>query len=123
MRPEVATSILFLLRRAPYRSQHAGEAIESALVSAVFDQKVSVLFKDDGVWQLVTGQQAKNQGRKSVGKLLASLPEYDVHDFYVCARSLAERNLDTTSLVLPVKELDALSQGELLARQNVVMND
>lgn len=119
----MTTSILFLLRRSPYRSQHASEAIESALVSAVFDQKVSVLFKDDGVWQLVAGQASKNQGRKNVGKLLASLPEYDVHDFYVCARSMVERNLDTSNLVLPVKMLDAHAQGELIANQQVVMND
>ena len=48
--------ILFLLRQPPYQSSRAIEAIESILVAGVFEQDVSVLFKDDGVWQLIKDQ-------------------------------------------------------------------
>ena len=48
--------LLFLLRQAPYAGSNALEALEAALVAGVFDQNVSVLFKDDGVWQLAKDQ-------------------------------------------------------------------
>ena len=45
--------ILFLLRSPPYAGARAYETLEVLLVAAVFDQEVSVLFADDGVYQLL----------------------------------------------------------------------
>ena len=50
---------LYLLRRPPYSGSLAAEAIDSILVAGVFDQRVSVLFKDDGVLQLLKDQQGQ----------------------------------------------------------------
>jgi tRNA 2-thiouridine synthesizing protein C len=115
--------ILFLLRQPPYATSHALEALEAALVAGVFDQAVSVLFSGDGVWQLVSGQNGAALGRRTVGKVAQALPDYDVTALYVCAESLAQRNLGLADLVLPVKPLQAAEQSELLAAQDAVVND
>ena len=119
----MAKRILYLLRQPPYGSSHAVEALESALVSGVFEQTVSVLFKDDGVWQLVDAQDGALIGTRTVGKMLKALPEYEISQLFACGRSLKERNLSPADLVLPVKVLTPPEQGELLADQDAVLND
>ena len=114
---------LYLLRRPPYCGSLAAEAIDSILVAGVFDQRVSVLFKDDGVLQLLKDQQGQLLGHRSVNKMLAALPEYEIEELFVCARSLAERALSLDQLSLPVQVLDEIGQQTLIAAQNVVMND
>jgi len=77
--------ILFLLRHPPYGSSHALEALETVLVAGVFDQQVSVLFSGDGVWQLVDDQDGGAVGRRTVGKIIKALPQYDVPAPTPCA--------------------------------------
>lgn len=119
----MAKRILYLLRQTPYGSSHAAEALESALVSGVFDQTVCVLFKDDGVWQLVPDQDGALIGTRTVGKMLKALPEYEITRLFACERSLAERKLSPADLVLAVKVLAPAEQAELLADQDAVLND
>jgi tRNA 2-thiouridine synthesizing protein C len=119
----MAKRILYLLRQPPYGSSHAVEALESAFVTGVFDQTVSVLFKDDGVWQLVPDQDGGLIGTRTVSKMLKALPEYEITRLFACARSLAERNLSSADLVLPVNVLTPAEQAELLACQDAVLND
>ncbi|NIP15592.1 MAG: sulfurtransferase complex subunit TusC, partial [Pseudomonadales bacterium] len=114
---------LYLLRKTPYGSSHAVEALESAFVTGVFDQTVSVLFTDDGVWQLVQDQDGALIGTRTVGKMLKALPEYEITQLFACERSLAERNLSPADLVLRVKVLTPAEQGELLGKQDAVLND
>ncbi|HEX7034616.1 MAG TPA: sulfurtransferase complex subunit TusC [Pseudomonadales bacterium] len=118
-----AKHILFLLRQPPYATSHALEALEAVLVAGVFDQVVSVLFSGDGVWQLVDGQDGAPLGQRTVAKVAQALPQYDVTNLYVCARSLEQRGLDVGDLALPVQVLDAVEQRTLIAAQHAVVND
>jgi tRNA 2-thiouridine synthesizing protein C len=115
--------ILFLLRQFPYGSSHAVEALEAVLVAGVFEQAVSVLFKDDGVWQLIEDQDGDELGVRTVGKVLQSLPEYEVSKLYVCEASLALRGLELDDLVLPATLIPLADQARLLAEQDAVVND
>lgn len=115
--------ILFLLRQPPYATSHALEALEAVLVAGVFDQQVSVLFRDAGVWQLVNGQDGSALEARTVGKVAQALPQYDVTALYVCGESLAQRRLSPADLVLPVTVLDGAAQAQLLAAQDAVVND
>jgi tRNA 2-thiouridine synthesizing protein C len=115
--------LLFLMRQPPYATSHALEALESVLVAGVFDQRVSVLFRDDGVWQLLKGQHGAALSARTVGKVVQALPEYDVTALFVCVDSLAERRLELSDLVLPVTPLDGAGQRALLAAQHAVVSD
>jgi tRNA 2-thiouridine synthesizing protein C len=116
-------NILFLLRQPPYATSHALEALEAVLVAGVFDQRVSVLFKGDGVWQLVDGQDGAGLERRTVANVARALPQYDVTDLYACAASLEQRGLAAGDLVLDVQVLDLSAQQALIARHDAVVND
>ena len=115
--------ILYLLRKSPYSSSNALEAIESALVAGVFEQNVAVLFKDDGVWQLLKGQIGAAINRRTVGNVMQALPQYDVEQLYACRDSLEARGLGLADLALTVKPLSLDEQRELIAHQDAVVND
>jgi tRNA 2-thiouridine synthesizing protein C len=115
--------ILFLLRQPPYATSHALEALEAALVAGVFDQQVTALFCDDGVWQLITGQDGTALDARTLGKVAQALPEYGIEALYVCRESLTARHLSLDDLVLPATPLDAAEQTALLGSQDVVVND
>jgi tRNA 2-thiouridine synthesizing protein C len=115
--------ILFLLRQPPYSTSHALEALEAILVAGVFEQDVSVLFKDDGIWQLITEQDGVELGTRTVSKVLQALPEYEVSKLFVCADSLARHGLGPSDLVLPVASLTLAEQSALIKAQDAVVND
>ena len=115
--------ILFLLRQPPYQSSRPIEALESILVAGVFEQDVSVLFKDDGVWQLIKNQDGAKLGTRTVGKVLCALPEYDVDKLFVCESSLGARGLTTDDLILAAEPLSFAQQQALIAKQDAVLND
>ena len=59
--PQVNTDVkkkfMFVNRKAPYGTIYALEALEVVLISAAFEQDVSLAFLDDGVYQLMKGQE------------------------------------------------------------------
>lgn len=109
--------ILLLLRQTPRRGGLARESLELAVVTAVFDQSVSVLFKDDGVWQLL------GDGADDEDGLLAELGNYGVNQLYACGPSLEARGLRDSALAVPVRRLTLAEQHALLASQHVVLSD
>lgn len=115
--------ILYLLRQPPYATAHALEALESVLVAGVFDQEVAVLFRDDGVWQILDHQDGGHLASRTVGKVASALPQYDVTALYACADSLRSRGLDAGDLLLPVTVIEPDAQRALLAAQDAVVND
>jgi tRNA 2-thiouridine synthesizing protein C len=62
---------MFVNRKAPYGTIYALESLEVVLIGAAFDQDVSVVFLDDGVYQLEAG--TADQGHREQ-EFLAHLP-------------------------------------------------
>lgn len=114
--------ILFLLRSAPYAGSKAYETLESLLVAAVFDQEVSVLFADDGVYQLLNEQDPSGIGTRSVGAGLKALSTYDVERVYASTQSLEERDVSISDIELPVDTLNAAQISALIAAQDAVIS-
>ena len=56
---------MFVNRKAPYGTIYALESLEVVLITAAFDQDVSLVFLDDGVYQLKKGQQTKGIENKN----------------------------------------------------------
>jgi tRNA 2-thiouridine synthesizing protein C len=115
-------SLLVLFRHAPYGSGQARGGYDLALASAAFEQPVSLLFMDDGVWHLLADQAAARIDKKSIESTLASLPLYDIETLYAEASSLESRGLATGDLAGNVAPLDADQVRELLdSHDQVVM--
>jgi tRNA 2-thiouridine synthesizing protein C len=117
-----ARKFLFVNRKAPYGTVYALESLEVVLISAAFEQDVSLAFVDDGVYQLKKGQQTKGIETKNFSPTYRALADYDVEKLYVERESLATRGLDAADLVVDVTVLDASEMGALMEAQDVVIS-
>ena len=113
---------MFVNRKAPYGTIYALESLEVVLITATFDQDVSLVFVDDGVYELVKGQQTKDIGIKNFSPSCRALDGYDVEKLYVDKQSLEQRGLTESDLLVPVEVLDAKAMGELMAEQDVILS-
>jgi tRNA 2-thiouridine synthesizing protein C len=113
--------MLCIVSQPPYRSSHTLELIETAMVGAVFDFEVSVLFRDEGVWGLLQGQDATILSERTFSKVLGALPTYEINNIYACAQSMSSRGLSLDDLEMPVNSLDFDAQADLIAIQEIVI--
>ena len=138
--PQIDTSVkkkfMFVNRKAPYGTIYALEALEVVLISAAFEQDVSLAFMDDGVFQLLTGQDTKGIGVKNFSPTYRALGDYDIKELYVEQESLEERGLKPDDLMKITYEnededyaekpaIRIVSRPELtkiMAQQDVLLN-
>lgn len=113
---------MFLNRKAPYGTVYALESLEVVLITATFDQDVSVVFMDDGVFELAKGQNTKAIEMKNFSPTYRALDGYDVEKLYVERESLDARGLTEADLVVPVEVLSSAEMGRLMAEQDVVLS-
>lgn len=91
--------LLYVNRKAPYGTIYAQESLEVVLIGAAFDQDVSLAFLDDGVFQLVDGQDTTGIGVKNFSRAFKALGDFEVRKIFVERESLAERGLDPVDLM------------------------
>lgn len=113
---------MFVNRKAPYGTVYALEGLEVVLISAAFDQDVSMVFIDDGVYELVKGQNTKATGMKNFSPVYRALEGYDIEKLYVDEESLEARGLTTENLLVPVEVLNAAQMAELMDQQDIVIS-
>lgn len=94
-----AKKFLYVNRRAPYGTIYALESLEVVLIGAAFDQDVSLAFFDDGVYQIVKGQDTKGIGMKNFSPTYRALGDFEVTKLYVEKESLEERGLSSDDLL------------------------
>lgn len=114
---------LFVLRRAPHSGSHVQEMLDIILTTAAFDQKVSLLLLDEGIFQLKKGQQAEKHGSKDTAAIFTALEIYDVHDIYAEMESLQTLGLKPSDLLLPVKECYRKDVASLMQGFEIVFTD
>lgn len=113
---------MFVNRKAPYGSIYALESLEVVLITAAFDQDVSLAFLDDGVFQLVKGQDTKAAGMKNFSPTYRALEGYDIEKLYVERESLEARGLAEENLLVDVQVLSQAEMANLMAEQDVVLS-
>jgi tRNA 2-thiouridine synthesizing protein C len=90
---------MYVNRRAPHGTIYAWESLEVVLIGAAFDQDVSLAFMDDGVYQLLKGQDTAGIETKNFSPTYSALGDYDVTKLYVEKESLEERGLTLDDLM------------------------
>ena len=90
---------MFVNRKAPYGTIYALESLEVVLISAAFDQDVSLAFIDDGVYQITKGQDTTGIAQKNFSNAYKALGDYDINKLYVEEESLQERGLTKDDLM------------------------
>lgn len=114
--------LMYVNRKAPYGTIYALESLEVVLIGAAFDQDVSLVFLDDGVYQLKKGQDTKSAGIKNFSPTYRALEMYDVEKLYVSKESLEERGMTADDLVVPVEVLSSAQLTDLMEEQDVILS-
>jgi tRNA 2-thiouridine synthesizing protein C len=112
----------FINRKAPYGTVYALESLEVVLISAAFDQDVSLMFVDDGVYELKKGQATKAIGMKNFSPTYRALEGYDIEKLYVEKESLDERGLTEDDLLVDVEVLSRADMAALMEEQDVILS-
>jgi len=120
--PTRIKKVMFVNRKAPYGTIYALESLEVVLIAATFDQDVSLVFLDDGVYELLKGQNTKAVGIKNFSPTYRALDGYDVEKLYVERESLETRGLSEDQLLVAVEVLSSAQMGELMAEQDLVLS-
>lgn len=113
--------LMYVNRKAPYGTIYALESLEVVLIGAAFDQDVSLVFMDDGVYQLKKGQDTKATEMKNFSPTYRALEMYDVEKLFVSKESMADRGLTVDDLIVPVEVLDANAMADLMEEQDVIL--
>jgi tRNA 2-thiouridine synthesizing protein C len=138
--PQIDTNVkkkfMFVNRKGSYGTIYALEALEVVLISAAFEQDVSLAFLDDGVYALMKGQDTSGIGMKNFSPTYRALGDYDVKKLYVEKESLDERGLkpeDLMEITYEDEEADFAEKPavrivgrseltEIMAQQDVLLN-
>ena len=113
---------LYVNRKAPYGTIYALESLEVVLISAAFDQDVSLAFLDDGVYQVVKGQHTKALDVKNFSPTYRALEGYDIDKLYVEKESMEARGLKESDFIIPMKILSTQEMADLMQSQDVILS-
>lgn len=111
------------MRHLPHLSSHVQETLDQILTTAAFDQSVSVLFLDDGVFQLKSRQDPQTMALKNTAAIFTALELYEITDVFVEAESLAHRGLVLDDLILPARAMPRADVNELIRCHDVIVPD
>ncbi len=118
----VVKKFMYVNRRAPHGTIYAQESLEVVLVGAAFDQDVSIVFIDDGVYQIRKNQETSAIGTKNFSKTFRALEMYDVEKLYVEKESMEARGMTEDHLNVPVEIKTSEEIGRLMDEQDVILS-
>ena len=113
---------MYVNRRAPHGTVYAQESLELALITAAFDQQVSLVFVDDGVFQLKKHQDTSELAMKNFSRTFRALADFEIEKIYVEKESMFIRGLTAQDLIIPVEELAAQQLSSIMAQQDVIIS-
>lgn len=120
--PGVIKKFMFMNRKAPHGTIYALEVLEMVLISAAFDQDVHLAFVDDGVYQIVKGQDPAAVDMKNFSKTYRALEGYDIEKLYVEKESMEERGLTEDDFIVDVTVVPRAQMVDLIDGMDVVLS-
>lgn len=112
-------SVLYTIREKP--GNLANETIDAVLVSGIMEQTTTVVFLDNGVFQLICNLETINL--KDTKMKWSALATYGIEQVYVLQDSLQERTIDPAQLPDWVEPIDEPELRRLVHCAHFVIND
>ena len=112
--------LAFLFRTAPHGNAISREGLDALLAATAFcdEEEIGVFFVDDGVLNLLDGQNPELLLHKDFIRTFKLLDLYDIEQRFICADSLDQYNLHAEQLIISAEKIDRtllinkLSQAE-----------
>ncbi len=89
-----------IFRSNPAFNSKGREALDLAMLSASFEQRVKLIFIDEGIFNLLNGQTPEQLGGKDYISAFKALPLYDIEDIYVCDKSISQHSIKQSELIV-----------------------
>jgi tRNA 2-thiouridine synthesizing protein C len=118
----IIKKFMYVNRKAPYGTIYALESLEVVLIAAAFEQDVSLVFMDDGIFQLKKGQNTEKSDMKNFSPTYRALEMYDIEKLYVCKKSMEQRGISEDDFIVDVEVLDEAALTDLMDSQEVVLS-
>lgn len=117
---DTSKTITIISRSTPYGGGRAKACLDLVLSAAVFEQKINLVFMDDGVWQLQADQAPLAINSKDLSAALTALPLFDVSNVFVEAQSLAQRGIAADALAIQATSCSAAQIASLICESDLV---
>ena len=103
--------LAFLFRTAPHGNAISREGLDALLAATAFcdEEEISVFFIDDGVLNLLDGQNPELLLQKDFIRTFKLLDLYDIEQRFICANSLDQYNLQAEQLIISAEKIDRTS--------------
>ena len=103
--------LAFLFRTAPHGNAISREGLDALLAATAFcdEEDIGVFFIDDGVLNLLDGQNPELLLQKDFIRTFKLLDLYDIEQRFVCDDSLDQYNLQTEQLIISAEKIDRTS--------------
>ena len=103
--------LAFLFRTAPHGNTISREGLDALLAATAFcdEEEIGVFFIDDGVLNVLDGQNPELLLQKDFIRTFKVLDLYDIEQRFVCANSLDQYNLQTEQLIISAEKMDRTS--------------
>ena len=104
-------TLAFLFRTAPHGNAISREGLDALLAATAFcdEEEIGVFFIDDGVLNLLDGQNPELLLQKDFIRTFKLLDLYDIEQRFVCTDSLDQYNLNTEQLIISAEKIDRTS--------------
>ena len=103
--------LAFLFRTAPHGNAISREGLDALLAATAFcdEEEIGVFFIDDGILNLLDGQNPELLLQKDFIRTFKLLDLYDIEQRFVCADSLDQYHLQTEQLIISAEKIDRTS--------------
>ena len=103
--------LAFLFRTAPHGNAISREGLDALLAATAFcdEEETGVFFVDDGVLNLLDGQNPELLLQKDFIRTFKLLDLYDIEQRFVCTDSLDQYNLQAEKLIISAEKIDRTS--------------
>ena len=114
--------LAFLFRTAPHGNAISREGLDALLAATAFcdEEEIGVFFIDDGVLNLLDGQNPELLLQKDFIRTFKLLDLYDIEQRFVCTDSLDQYNLNTEQLIISAEKIDRTSPINKLSQAEKV---
>lgn len=120
MPAKMPLKLLYVVSYAPYSNAYGQEALDAILIGASFEQVVSVLFINDGVFQIKSSQSTENTRIKPFTKTYMALGDFGVDNVFVHDLSLLARNVSQRDLIIDTQLLTSAQVAGVLSKYDRV---
>ena len=97
------------------------ESLDLALIFAALDQQVTVIYLNDGVYQLLGGQQPEQINGKDFLSTMKAFDLYDIEQVIACSESVQQAGVNESDLNLPTEMGSTARIAQVIANRDQVV--